>query len=175
MPPASAESYEKALQQKPLRRTRDAASRGNGKILTMQGTREVRTNLQEGICEAGSAIDHFFDALFRRRPQELSPYRAGANHPFNGRFCRNGSKVRKVAAFFRPGCRKPWHTQKGDCALLWRQSPLVFMENYFAVRSGLKYLSFIVRGSSTYSPLFRSLARRPSSNCQSLSSRISPR
>ena len=39
---------------------------------------------EKGIGEAKSVIDNKLGALFRGRPQEISPYRAGSNHPFNG-------------------------------------------------------------------------------------------
>ena len=37
-----------------------------------------------GAANNNSVVARFFSILFRGRPQEISPYRARTNHPFNG-------------------------------------------------------------------------------------------
>ena len=60
-------------------------SAGNDKITVMYKVEQKAKRISEkGIGEAKNVIDNKFSALFRGRPQEISPYRAWSNHPFDG-------------------------------------------------------------------------------------------
>ena len=55
----------------------DVAPQRNSKILIIcKEGKKLERIPEKGISEAESVIDNSLDALFRGRPQELSPYRA---------------------------------------------------------------------------------------------------
>ena len=63
----------------------DVAPQRNSKILIIyKEGKKLERIPEKGISEAENVIDNSLGALFRGRTQELSPYRACSNHPFNG-------------------------------------------------------------------------------------------